>query len=76
MAKVNKTQLVLKHLKEKGNITSWEAIQKYGATRLSAIIFNLKDKGYLIDSIRMESEDRYGNVSRYAKYIYKGCIDG
>ena len=41
MAKVNKTQLVLKHLKEKGNITSWEAIQKYGATRLSAIILSM-----------------------------------
>lgn len=76
MGKVNKTQMVLKHLKEKGNITSWEAIQMYGATRLSAIIFNLKDRGYLIDSVRMESEDRYGNISRYAKYIYKGCIDG
>lgn len=76
MGNTNKTKEVLKHLKNKGSITSWEAIQLYGATRLSAIIFNLKDRGYLIDSVRMESEDRYGNVSRYAKYIYKGCIDG
>ena len=63
MAKVNKTQLVLKHLKEKGNITSWEAIQKYGATRLSAIIFNLKDKGYEINTLMIDGKDRFGNES-------------
>ena len=71
MAKVNKTQLVLKHLKEKGNITSWEAIQKYGATRLSAIIFNLKDKGYDINTLMIDGKDRFGNESRYAKYVLK-----
>ena len=71
MAKVNKTQLVLKHLKEKGNITSWEAIQKYGATRLSAIIFNLKDKGYEINTLMIDGKDRFGNESRYAKYVLK-----
>ena len=71
MAKVNKTQLVLKHLKEKGNITSLEAIQKYGATRLSAIIFNLKDKGYEINTLMIDGKDRFGNESRYAKYVLK-----
>ncbi len=76
MKKTNKTKEVLKHLQKRKSITSLEAIRLFGATRLSAIIFNLKDRGYLIDSVRMESEDRYGNISRYAKYIYKGCIDG
>lgn len=37
MGNTNKTKEVLKHLKNKGSITSWEAIQLYGATRLSAI---------------------------------------
>ena len=39
--KFNKTEKVLEHLKEYGTITSLEAIDLYGATRLSAIIFNL-----------------------------------
>jgi predicted nuclease with TOPRIM domain len=40
-----KTQAVKNHLLNKGNITSWEAIQKYNVTRLSAVIFELKRKG-------------------------------
>lgn len=39
---------VLKHLQEYGSITSWEAIEEYGATRLSAIIYNLRKKGFKI----------------------------
>lgn len=46
----NKTELVLEHLQSKGSITSWEAIQEYKATRLSAIIFNLKKSGFVIKS--------------------------
>ena len=37
--KTTKTKQVLNHLKEYGCIDSWTAIQRYGATRLSAIIF-------------------------------------
>lgn len=76
MEKTNKTQLVLKHLKTKKSITSWDAITLYGATRLSAIIFNLRKRGYLIDARDIEGTDKLGNPSRYAKYIYKGRIDG
>lgn len=68
MAKTNKTQQIIKHLKNKGSITSWEAIKLYGATRLSAIIFNLRDRGYIIDTIDEEDKDRYGNACRYARY--------
>lgn len=63
---MNKTRLVEEHLKRHGNITSWEAIEKYKATRLSAIIFNLRKK-YDIDTLMMEGED-----SRYGKYVLKG----
>ena len=41
---MNKTKAIQLHLIEKGNITSWEAIKEYGATRLSAIIYNLRNK--------------------------------
>lgn len=75
MEKTNKTKEVLKHLKKKGSITSWDAIKLYGATRLSAIIFNLRERGYVIDSLWMEDTDRYGNLSRYVKYIYKGQME-
>ena len=36
---------ILWHLKTYGTITSYEAIKEYGATRLSAIIFNHRKAG-------------------------------
>lgn len=68
MAKLTKTEKVLKHLEQYNKITSWEAIQLYGATRLSAIIFNLKKKGYNIISKRKSFIDRYGDKSQFAVY--------
>lgn len=69
---MNKHQLVKEHLMEHGSITSWEAIQNYGATRLSAIIFNLRKQGYDIRTIMREQSDRYGNTCQYANYVLKG----
>lgn len=69
---MNKHQLVKEHLLKNGSITSWEAIQSYGATRLSAIIFNLRKQGMDIRTIMREECDRYGNTCQYANYVYKG----
>lgn len=66
---MNKTNAVALHLLEKGNITSWEAIQQYGATRLSAIIFNLRERGMNIRTERIDFTDRFGSKASYAKYI-------
>lgn len=60
---------VLKHLQVNGHITSLEAIQLYGATRLSAIIFNLRKKGYNIETTDATCIDRYGHKCNYAKYV-------
>ena len=38
----NKSAQVRNHIRTVGYITSWEAIEKYSATRLSAIIFNAR----------------------------------
>ena len=69
---INKTQLVLEHLKINKNITSWEAIQRYGATRLSAIIFNLR-ANHNIETNMIDVPTRFG-TTRVAQYIYKGAI--
>lgn len=66
---MTKTQKVLNHLRENGSITSWEAIQQYGATRLSAIIFNLRKKGIEIKSEMVQFTDKYGDNSTFAKYV-------
>lgn len=67
---MNKTKAVLLHLEEKGHINSWEAIKEYGATRLSAIIYNLRHH-YDLDIVNetVEFVDRFGTKSHYDNYI-------
>lgn len=59
---------ILNHLIHFGSITSWEAITEYGATRLSAIIYNLKNKGYNIKTTSLTVKTRYGRNTTIAKY--------
>ena len=68
----NKTTEVLKYLQKKKSITSQEAIDMFMATRLSRIIFDLKNKGYNIITKTEECVDRYGNTCRFARYVYLG----
>ena len=69
---MNKTNAIQLHLIEKGSITSWEAIQLYGATRLSAIIYNLRYKRDMdIRNERVNFTDRFGTKSHYDVYIYE-----
>lgn len=59
MAKPTQTEIVLKHLLRKGSITSWEAIEKYKITRLSALIYTLKDLGHDIVSERVYKKGKW-----------------
>ena len=38
---------IIKLLRKQGYITSFEAIERFGATRLSSIIFVLRKKGFI-----------------------------
>lgn len=67
--KTNKTNEVLKHLQTYGCITSLEAIEKYKATRLSDIIYRLRNRGYRITTIDIPFVDSYGTKSAYGKYV-------
>ena len=67
-----KTGKVLKYLVENKSITSWEAIKLFRATRLSGIIYNLKARGHVIESIRVQGENEEGEKSWFVRYIYKG----
>ena len=71
---MNKTQKVKEHLTQYGNITSWEAINLYGATRLASIVYNLRQDGYDLRTIMIDDVDRYGEPNKYARYVYKGQI--
>lgn len=65
----SQTDAVLAHLQEYGSITSIQAIQEYGVTRLSAVIFKLRRRGHRITTEPFQVTTRYGTKSRPAKYI-------
>jgi hypothetical protein len=68
--KASKQQKVVNHLKKKGTITSWQAIELYGATRLAAIIHTMRKKGHEIHTKNVNAKDRFGNNCTYAKYVF------
>ena len=59
--------LVLNHLKNDNGITPLEALNKFGAFGLSAIIFDLKKDGYDIDTEIIKNGGKH-----YANYKLKG----
>jgi len=65
------TQLVLERLQRGRGITSLEAFREFGITRLSVIIFNLRKRGYNIETVKCEGTDRFGNPMRYARYYLR-----
>lgn len=71
MAKRTQTGDVLAHLIEHGSITTIEAFQKYGCTRLSARIYDYRALGYEIESDSMTTKNRYGNPVTVAVYTLK-----
>lgn len=66
---------VLDHLKNNKGLTSKEAFEKYGVTRLSAKVFELKKKGYEIVCFPRTGVDRFGHKTRYGEYRLVGAYD-
>lgn len=65
--RITQKQIVLDHIKKYGSITSMEAIHKYGITRLSDRIFNLRNDGINILTNIVNVDTRYGK-EEIAKY--------
>ena len=70
----NQHEAVLWHHNEYSTITSWEAIKEYGATRLSAIIYNLRDDGYIITTNMKTTKNRFGRNVNYSEYKWEHII--
>ena len=62
------TGRVFKYLKSHKGITSMEAFELFGVTRLSAIIFNLRKAGYEIDNKPKACRNRYGEKVHFVEY--------
>jgi uncharacterized small protein (DUF1192 family) len=60
---------ILSHLRKSGNITSEQAFSRYGVTRLSSVIFNLRENGAKIENQRHTKKNKFGRTVGYDKYV-------
>ena len=60
---------ILFHLKTK-TLTSWEAWELWGVTRLASYICELRKEGYNIKTISVPHTNKFGTKGTYAKYKY------
>lgn len=65
---MTQTQAVLDWLMSGDSISSLEAFKELGITRLSAIIFNLRKKGYNITSEDEKTVNRFGSTVVFSRY--------
>lgn len=69
---LNNTQTrVFNYIKDFGSITTLQACNDLGETRLSARIFELKDKGIPIGFEWIEVKNRYKETRRVKKYFFE-----
>lgn len=66
--KMTQCERILRHLRDYGSISGLEAISEYGIMRLASRITDLKKKGYVITSERVNGKNRYGESSHYSVY--------
>ena len=66
--KITQCDMILRHLRDYGSITSLEAITEYGILRLASRINDLKNQGHNIVSETAVGKNRYGEKIRYSVY--------
>ena len=69
--KASQEQKVLSHLKRYAGLTTLTAFERYGISRLSARIFELREEGYDIVSVPRVVKNRYGDDCHIVEYRLK-----
>lgn len=69
MSRTTQTSEIIKWLEGGNTLTQKQATEKFGSTRLSAIIFQLRKRGMNIKTIEKEGTNRYGGTCRYGVYV-------
>lgn len=64
----SQTSRLLDYLKQFKSVTTWEAFQELGITRLSARIFEIKEQGYSVKTESVTAKNRFGEPVHFNKY--------
>ena len=67
--------VVLNELKAGNEVTNKSMGDKYGIERLSGIIFDLRNMGYIIHTVMKDGKTRFGDSIKYGSYILAHDID-
>lgn len=72
---MTQNEKIMRHLKAYGSITSLEAFRDYGCTRLSARIWDLRNKyGLDITDERKAVKNRFGETVHVNVYSLEGKV--
>ena len=72
VAKKGSTKKIVDYMKRHAYITSNDAWEMFGVTRLAAIIHHLrKNGGYDIETVIVPSTNRFGETANYARYYLR-----
>lgn len=69
MARTTQEERVLEYMQRFGYITTLDAFNDLGITRLSAKIFNLRKAGYEIPDETIKVKNRFGEEVHVKKYM-------
>lgn len=69
--KITQCKRIVQYCKDFGSITTLQAFQDLGVTRLASRINDLKNQGYAIESEFVSGKNRYGEAVSYKKYMIK-----
>lgn len=65
------TKAILEYLQTHDYLTSMDAWNMWGVTRLASIIHYLRRAGYDIDTVRVQTTTRFGETTNYARYYLR-----
>ena len=65
---MTQAEKILRHIAEYGSITTLEAFQEYGITRLASRIHDIKRAGYTVQKVMETAKNRFGEPVCYARY--------
>ena len=68
MKTLNQNERILRHLSDHGSITTLDAFNEYGITRLASRICDLRQAGHPIQGQFESSTNRYGEKVSYVRY--------
>lgn len=69
---MTQNNMLIYHMRKHGSITTMEAFQKYGVTRISARIWEIKRMGFDVETVKETNK----NGKTYARYSLKEGKDG